>query len=71
MLVAYLAENRPHLVVEFLHEHFLTWASHFLTQLENAENALFYQGLALLTAQTLQQWQTDLHIDVPNVRFYR
>ena len=71
MLAAYLVENRPHLVVEFLREHFLTWANHFLTQLANAENAPFYKGLALLTVQTLQKWQDDLHIDEPNVRFYR
>lgn len=71
MLAAYLAENRPHLVVEFLREHFLTWAAHFLQQLAQAENAPFYQGLALLTEQTLQNWQEALHIDVPKVRFYR
>ena len=71
MLAAYLAENRPHLVVEFLREHFLTWAAHCLQQLASAENAPFYQGLAILTEQTLQQWQRDLHIDVPKVKFYR
>lgn len=71
MLAAYLAENRPHLVVEFLREHFLTWAAHFLEQLAQAENASFYQGLALLTEQTLQNWQRILHIDVSQVRFYR
>lgn len=70
MLSAYLAENRPHLVVEFLREHFLAWATHFLQQLTEAENAPFYQGLALLTEYTLQNWQRALHIDVPNVRFY-
>lgn len=71
MLSAYLAENRPHLVVAFLREHFLTWANHCLAQLAKAENAPFYQGMALLTEKTLQQWQADLHIDVPKVRFYR
>lgn len=71
MLAAYLAENRPHLVVAFLREHFFIWAFHFLEQLAQVENARFYQGLALLAEKTLQQWQTDLHIDAPKVRFYR
>lgn len=71
MLAAYLAENRPHLVVEFLREHFLTWAAHCLQQLAKGENAPFYQGLAILTEQTLQQWQRDLQINVPKVKFYR
>ncbi|WP_114908279.1 Tat proofreading chaperone DmsD [Haemophilus haemolyticus] len=71
MLAAYLAENRPHLLIEFLREHFLTWAYHFLEQLSKIENSDFYQALALLTIKTLQQWQVDLHINVPTVRFYR
>ncbi|QPB43313.1 Tat proofreading chaperone DmsD [Rodentibacter haemolyticus] len=71
MLAAYLAENRPHLVIEFLRNHFLTWALHFLAQLNQAENAPFYQGLATIAEHTLQQWKMDLHIDVPKVRFYR
>lgn len=71
MLAAYLAENRPHLLTKFLREHFLTWAYHFLEQLSKIENSDFYQALALLTIKTLQQWQVDLHINVPTVRFYR
>ncbi|BFU61140.1 MULTISPECIES: Tat proofreading chaperone DmsD [Rodentibacter] len=71
MLAAYLAENRPHLVIEFLCDHFLTWALHFLAQLNQAENVPFYQGLAILAEHTLQRWKTDLQIDVPKVRFYR
>lgn len=71
MLAAYLAENRPHLLIKFLREHFLTWAYHFLEQLSKIENSDFYQALALLTIKTLQQWQVDLHINVPTVRFYR
>lgn len=71
MLAAYLAENQPHLLIEFLREHFLTWAYHFLEQLSKIENSDFYQALALLTIKTLQQWQVDLHINVPTVRFYR
>ncbi|OOF43334.1 DMSO reductase maturation protein DsmD [Rodentibacter trehalosifermentans] len=71
MLAAYLAENRPHLIAEFLREHLLIWALHFFKQLAKVENAPFYQGIALLTEQTLQQWQSTLHIDIPKVKFYR
>lgn len=71
LLAAYLAENRPHLVVEFLREHFLTWALHFLTLLTQVENAPFYQGLAMLTQQVLEQWKSTLHIEVPKMKFYR
>ncbi|OOF60155.1 Tat proofreading chaperone DmsD [Rodentibacter myodis] len=71
LLAAYLAENRPHLVVEFLREHFLTWALHFLTLLTEVENAPFYQGLAILTEQVLEYWKSTLHIDVPKMKFYR
>ena len=44
MLAAYLAENRPNLLAEFLSQHLLTWAPHFLSQLANVENHPFYQG---------------------------
>lgn len=71
MLAAYLVENRPHLVTEFLREHLLVWAPHFLEQLAKVENVPFYQGLAILTLHSLQQWQKDLHIESPKVRFYR
>ena len=56
MLAAYLAETRPHLLVEFLSQHLLTWAPHFLTKLANVENHPFYQGLAKLTLITLDDW---------------
>ncbi|OOF65416.1 Tat proofreading chaperone DmsD [Rodentibacter sp. Ppn85] len=71
MLAAYLAENQPHLVIEFLRDHLLVWALHFLKRLEKVENTPFYQGLAILTLHSLQQWQRALHIDTPKVRFYR
>ena len=56
MLAAYLAENRPHLLPEFLSQHLLTWASYFLTQLALA---------------TLDNWRLRLNLSVPQVRFYR
>lgn len=71
MLAAYLAETRPHLLVEFLIQHLLTWAPHFLTKLANVENHPFYQGLAQLTLITLDDWKQKLSLSVPYVRFYR
>lgn len=71
MLAAYLAENRPHLLAEFLSQHLLTWAPHFLSQLANVENHPFYQGLAQLALITLDDWKLKLNLSVPDVRFYR
>ena len=71
MLAAYLAETRPHLLVEFLSQHLLTWAPHFLTKLTNVENYPFYQGLAQLTLIVLADWKQKLSLSVPDVRFYR
>ncbi|MBF1254942.1 MAG: Tat proofreading chaperone DmsD [Haemophilus parainfluenzae] len=71
MLAAYLAENRPNLLAEFLSQHLLTWAPHFLSQLANVENHPFYQGLAQLTLITLDDWKLKLNLSVPEVRFYR
>ena len=71
MLAAYLSETRPHLLLEFLSQHLLTWAPHFLTKLANVENHPFYQGLAKLTLITLDDWKQKLNLSVPDVRFYR
>ena len=71
MLAAYLSETRPHLLVEFLSQHLLTWAPHFFTKLANVENHPFYQGLAKLTLITLDDWKQKLSLSVPDVRFYR
>ena len=71
MLAAYLAENRPHLLAEFLSQHLLTWAPHFLSQLANVENHPFYQGLAQLTLIVLDDWKHKLNLSVPKVHFYR
>ena len=71
MLAAYLAETRPYLLVEFLSQHLLIWAPHFLNKLANVENHPFYQGLAQLTLITLDDWKQKLSLSVPDVRFYR
>lgn len=70
-LLAYLSQNRPELVDEFLQNHFLTWASHYLDQLKDAANDPFYQGLATLSKSTLDGIQSSRHIEVTYPRFYR
>ncbi|PJG84387.1 Tat proofreading chaperone DmsD [Conservatibacter flavescens] len=71
MLAAYLAESRPELLIEFLRDHFLIWSSRYLALLSAQQDAPFYQGLALLTQETLDYWQTCLAIEIPKVQFYR
>ena len=66
-----IAFQAPHLLVEFLSQHLLTWVPHFLNKLANVENHPFYQGLAQLTLITLDDWKQKLSLSVPDVRFYR
>lgn len=71
LLSAYLAENKPNILPAFLSQHFLTWSGRYLTLLTTQNDYPFYQGLGLLTQQTLQQWQEALALDIPKVQFYR
>lgn len=70
-LAAYLAAERPELVDPFLAEHVLTWAPHYLEQLEQAAEHPFYQGLARLTRASLQGMQQERGLTVTLPRFYR
>lgn len=71
VLLSWLSDKRPDLVKEFLRDHLLTWSSHFLTQLEEAAEQPFYEGLARLTRLSLEgaQETLGLHVDYP--RYYR
>jgi len=71
MLAATLAQKRPDLLGEFLQNHLLIWAPHFLGELEAATQAAFYRGLAMLTAETFASWEDLLQLEVPVRRFYR
>lgn len=70
-LGAWLAQERPELVKEFLRDHLLPWSSHFLEQLEEAAEQPFYEGLASLTRASLEGMQERLAIEVEYPRFYR
>ena len=70
-LLAYLAEERPELTDEYLRDHLLTWAPHYLEALEEAADHPIYQGLAALTRSTLLGLQEARGLEVVTPRFYR
>lgn len=70
-LMAYLAQEHPELLDDYLELHFLTWIPHYLDALERASRHDFYRGLALLTRTTLQGIQEDRGLTVELPRFYR
>lgn len=70
-LMAWLACNRPELLCEYLRNHLLTWAPHYLEGLEHESAHPFYKGLAVLTAGTLDGMREALGIAVQQPRFYR
>ncbi|HBT95150.1 MAG TPA: Tat proofreading chaperone DmsD, partial [Coriobacteriia bacterium] len=71
LLMAWIAENKPELLAEYLRLHLLTWSSHFLSQLEGAAEHSFYAGLARLAKESLEAVQRDLKIEVEYPRYYR
>lgn len=70
-LLAYVAAERPELLDEYASQHLLTWAPHYLEQLEQAAEHPFYRGLARLTRASLTGMQGALGLDVTVPRFYR
>jgi TorA maturation chaperone TorD len=71
LLMAWIAENKPEKLEDFLRLHFFTWSSHFLEQLINVAEHAFYQGLAQITKASLEGIQADLNLDVVYPKFYR
>lgn len=70
-LMAWLAQNQPADLEEFLRLHLLTWAGHFLGELADAAEHPFYEGLARLTAASLDGVKDALELEVVEPRFYR
>lgn len=70
-LMAWLAENRPELLPDFLQLHLLPWAGHFLDHMRDAAQHPFFEGLAVLTKASLDGMQAELGLDVEIPRFYR
>ncbi len=70
-VMAWIAQNKPELLEEYLCKHFLTWAPHYLEELEQEAKHPFYHGLALLTLESLQGIQRMFDLNVVTPRFYR
>lgn len=70
-LLAWLAQEHPELIAEYLTDHLLPWSSHFLDQLEEAADHPFYEGLAALTRASLEGMQEEFELEVVYPQFYR
>lgn len=70
-LLSFLAAERPELVDDYLRDHLLTWAPHYLEALEEAAEQPFYAGLARLARLTLAGIQRERGLTVELPRFYR
>lgn len=71
VLLAWLADEKPPAVEEYLRDHLLPWAPHFLELMEGAADLPFFQSLAALTRLTLTGAQEQLGLEVETPRFYR
>lgn len=71
-LLGWLAQERPELAEEYLLDHLLTWAGHYLDLLVPVarEEHELYHGLALLTRATLDGLQHKLGLKVVYPRYF-
>lgn len=70
-LAGWISEKRPELLEEFCAQHFFTWSSHYLEQLEQAAEVTFYAGLAHVTRTSLEGAQQAMGLEVSYPHFYR
>ncbi len=71
LLMAWIAREHPELLEEYLRDHLLPWAPHFLEVVQRESSHQFFQGLASLTAASLAGVQDAFGLDVIVPRFYR
>ena len=69
--MAWIADNRPELLEDFLALHLLPWAGHFTEVLEGAAQHPFFEALAVLTRASLAGIHQALGLQVETPRFYR
>jgi len=62
LLLAWLAEEKPDLVPEYLAVHLMPWAPRYLELLKGDAGNPFYEGLALLTSVTLESICLELGV---------
>lgn len=70
-LWAWLIRVKPELIEDYLSKHLLTWAPHYLEELEEAAGDGFYRALAALARMTLVGAQEQLGLQVTLPRYYR
>ena len=71
LLMAWIADNRPELLDEYLQLHLLTWADHFLEGVVKSTKHAFYEGLARLSRASLEGLRLARGLQVAYPRFYR
>lgn len=64
LLLAWLADQKPDLVDEYLTEHLMPWAPRYLELLEAAARNDLYRGLAVLTRATLEAFVRERGVRV-------
>ncbi len=71
LLLAWVARNRADLLDDYAAAHLLTWAPHFLEEMEAAAASPFFEGLAALTRASLAGVASARGLAVETPRFYR
>ncbi|GBU12846.1 twin-arginine leader-binding protein for DmsA and TorA [Enterobacterales bacterium] len=70
MMSAWLAENCPALLDEFLSTHLFPWSFRYLTLLEEGAGHPVYLGIARLARITLEGWQKQCGLKVAEHELY-
>lgn len=70
MMAAWLAENSPALLNEFLTLHMLPWAGRYMELLRQKAEHPFYTGVAALAESTLCGWKQQQSLEVNAVDLY-
>lgn len=71
MMSAWLAENSPVLLDEFMTAHLFPWCFRYLTLLEQGVGHPLYQGIAQLAQITLAAWKAGCSLPVVELELYR
>lgn len=70
MMSAWLAENSPAMLNEFLTMHLLPWSGRYLELLRQKADHPFYVGVAVLAESTLFGWIQQQGLDVKTADLY-
>lgn len=70
-MMAWMADERPELLPDYLRLHLLPWAGHFLDLMETTADQAFFEGLAALSAASLEGIRKVLSLEVETPRFFR